>query len=179
MTSRIVLPRLLLGLALVAGSLWLVLYRNQLDAALIENAMRTLGPWGPAAHVVLFALGTVLFVPGILFALAGGMLFDPVWGTILNLTGATLGATGAFLAARYLTGAWVRRKAGGRLEGSTRPISPTARAASSTKQSTVTATTRSELPSANGGARISPRRSWTLTWENRSDRSTHFLSASA
>ena len=98
MTSRIVLPRLLLGLALVAGSLWLVLYRNQLDPALIENAMRTLGPWGPAAHVVLFALGTVLFVPGILFALAGGMLFGPVWGTILNLTGATLGATAAFLA---------------------------------------------------------------------------------
>ena len=90
--------------------------RNQVDPALIENAMRALGPWGPAAHVVLFALGTVLFVPGILFALAGGMLFGPVWGTILNLTGATLGATAAFLAARYLAGDWVRRKAGGRLD---------------------------------------------------------------
>jgi uncharacterized membrane protein YdjX (TVP38/TMEM64 family) len=116
MTSRIVLPRLLLGLALVAGSLWLVLYRNHLDPALIENAMRTLGPWGPAAHVVLFALGTVLFVPGILFALAGGMLFGPVWGTILNLTGATLGATAAFMAARYLAKDWVRRKAGSGLD---------------------------------------------------------------
>ena len=116
MTSRIVLPRLLLGLALVAGSVWLVLYRDQLDPALIENAMRALGPWAPVAHVVLFALGTVLFVPGILFALAGGMLFGPVWGTILNLTGATLGATAAFLAARYLAGDWVRHKAGGRLD---------------------------------------------------------------
>ena len=116
MTSRIVLPRLLLGLVLVAGSLWLVLYRNQLDPALIENAMRTLGPLGPAAHVVLFALGTILFVPGILFALAGGVLFGPVWGTILNLAGATLGATAAFLAARYVTGDLVRRKAGGRLD---------------------------------------------------------------
>jgi uncharacterized membrane protein YdjX (TVP38/TMEM64 family)/rhodanese-related sulfurtransferase len=116
MTSRIVLPRLLLGLALVAGSLWLVLYRNQLDPALIENAVRALGPWGSAAHVVLFALGTVLFVPGMLFALAGGMLFGPVWGTVLNLTGAALGATAAFLAARYLAGDWVRRRAGGRLD---------------------------------------------------------------
>jgi uncharacterized membrane protein YdjX (TVP38/TMEM64 family)/rhodanese-related sulfurtransferase len=106
----------LLGLALVAGSLWLVLYRNQLDPALIENAMRTLRPWAPVAHVVLFALGTILFVPGILFALAGGMLFGPVWGTILNLTGATLGATAAFLAARYLAGDWVRRRAAGRLD---------------------------------------------------------------
>ena len=116
MTLRAVLPRLSLGLAILGGALWLALNRNQIDPALIENAMRALGPWGPAAHVVLFALGTVLFVPGILFALAGGMLFGPVWGTIFNLTGATLGATAAFLAARYLTGDWVRRKAGGRLD---------------------------------------------------------------
>jgi uncharacterized membrane protein YdjX (TVP38/TMEM64 family)/rhodanese-related sulfurtransferase len=116
MTLRTVLPRLSLGLAIVAGALWLSLNRSQIDPALIENAMRGLGPWGPAAHVVLFALGTVLFVPGVLFALAGGLLFGPVWGTILNLMGATLGATAAFLAARYVTGDRVRRKAGGRVD---------------------------------------------------------------
>ena len=116
MTLRAVLPRLSLGLAIIAGALWLALNRNQIDLALIENAMRALGAWGPAAHVLLFALGTVLFVPGVLFALAGGMLFGPVWGTILNLAGATLGATAAFLAARYLAGDWVRHKAGGRLD---------------------------------------------------------------
>jgi uncharacterized membrane protein YdjX (TVP38/TMEM64 family) len=75
-----------------------------------------LGPWGPAAHVVLFALGTVLFVPGALFGLAGGVLFGPVWGTILNIAGATLGATAAFLVARYVAADWVREKAGVRLE---------------------------------------------------------------
>lgn len=116
MTPRAVLPRLSLGLAIVAGALWLALNRNRIDPAPIENAMRALGAWAPAAHVVLFALGTVLFVPGVLFALAGGMLFGPVWGTILNLTGATLGAAAAFLAARYLAGGWVRRKAQGRLD---------------------------------------------------------------
>jgi uncharacterized membrane protein YdjX (TVP38/TMEM64 family)/rhodanese-related sulfurtransferase len=116
MTLQAVLPRLSLGLAIVAGALWLALNRSQVDPALIENAMRDLGAWGAAAHVVLFALGTVLFVPGVLFALAGGLLFGPVWGTILNLTGATLGATAAFLAARYLAGDWVRHKAGGRLD---------------------------------------------------------------
>jgi uncharacterized membrane protein YdjX (TVP38/TMEM64 family)/rhodanese-related sulfurtransferase len=116
MTLRAVLPRLSLGLAIVAGALWLALNRSQVDPALIENAMRALGPWGPAAHVTLFALGTVLLVPGVLFALAGGLLFGPVWGTIINLAGATLGATAAFLAARYVTGDWVRRRAGGRLD---------------------------------------------------------------
>jgi uncharacterized membrane protein YdjX (TVP38/TMEM64 family) len=72
MTLRSLLPRLLLGLLLVAGAAWLALHRAQLDPALIENAMRSLGPWGPLAYVMLFALGAVLFVPGALFALAGG-----------------------------------------------------------------------------------------------------------
>jgi uncharacterized membrane protein YdjX (TVP38/TMEM64 family)/rhodanese-related sulfurtransferase len=113
---RIVLPRLLLGLAILAGALWLACYRDRLDPAAIEGVIRNLGLWGPVAHVALFALGTVLFVPGALFGLAGGVLFGPVWGGLLNLAGATLGATAAFLVARYLAAEWVRRKAGGRLE---------------------------------------------------------------
>jgi len=46
--------------------------------------------------------------------LAGGALFGPVWGTFLNLTGATIGATVAFLVSRYVASDWVTRKAGGR-----------------------------------------------------------------
>jgi uncharacterized membrane protein YdjX (TVP38/TMEM64 family)/rhodanese-related sulfurtransferase len=42
--------------------------------------------------------------------LAGGALFGPVWGTIYNLTGATLGAVLAFLLARYLATDWVQSK---------------------------------------------------------------------
>jgi uncharacterized membrane protein YdjX (TVP38/TMEM64 family)/rhodanese-related sulfurtransferase len=116
MMFRTMLPRLLLGLPIVTGAVWLALNRDQLDPALIEHAMRSLGPWGPAAHVVLFALATVLFAPGALFALAGGVLFGPVWGTALNLAGATLGATAAFLVARYVAADWARRKAGARLD---------------------------------------------------------------
>ncbi len=116
MTLRTVLPRLLLGLAILVVALWLALNRDQLDPALIEGAIRNLGLWAPVAHVVLFALGTVLFVPGALFGLTGGVLFGPVWGTALNLAGATLGATAAFLVARYVAADWVRLKAGARLE---------------------------------------------------------------
>ncbi|MBR2813104.1 MAG: VTT domain-containing protein [Reyranella sp.] len=65
---------------------------------------------------MLFAIATVLFLPGAVFGLAGGLLFGPLWGTILNLIGATLGATAAFLVGRYLAGDWVRRRAGPRLE---------------------------------------------------------------
>jgi rhodanese-related sulfurtransferase/membrane protein DedA with SNARE-associated domain len=51
-----------------------------------------------------------------LFALAGGALFGPVWGSLLNLVGATIGASLAFLIARYLAGEWVAARSGGRLK---------------------------------------------------------------
>lgn len=116
MTMRTLLPRLLLALAIAAAAIWLTLHRNSLDPALIENSIRDLGLWAPFAHVAIFAIGTVLFVPGAIFGLIGGALFGPLWGTVFNLAGATLGATASFLAARYLAMDWVRRKAGGRLE---------------------------------------------------------------
>jgi uncharacterized membrane protein YdjX (TVP38/TMEM64 family)/rhodanese-related sulfurtransferase len=116
MTLRVILPRLVLTLAIAGAAIWLALNRGQLDPALIESSVRDLGPWAPLAHVVLFAIGTVLFVPGAIFGLAGGALFGPLWGTLLNLAGATLGATASFLIARYLAADWVRRQAGGRLE---------------------------------------------------------------
>lgn len=114
MPSSIV-RRLLLGLVIAVAALWLAFNRDTLDPALIESAVRNAGWWGPAGHVALFALGTILFVPGSLFGLAGGALFGPVWGTMLNLAGATLGATAAFLVARHLAADWVGRKTGGRL----------------------------------------------------------------
>jgi uncharacterized membrane protein YdjX (TVP38/TMEM64 family) len=116
MTCRAFLPRAVLGLGILAAALWRALNRDRLDPALVESSVRSLGLWAPMAHVVFFALGAILFVPGALFGLAGGALFGPVWGSILNLAGATIGATAAFVVARYVAAGWVRRKAGGRLE---------------------------------------------------------------
>jgi len=109
-------PRLALGLLLAALAAWLAFNRDRLDPALIESAIHGLGLWAPLGHIVFFALGTILFVPGAIFGLVGGALFGPLWGTVLNLAGASLGATAAFLVARYAAADWVRRKAGGRLD---------------------------------------------------------------
>jgi uncharacterized membrane protein YdjX (TVP38/TMEM64 family) len=116
MTVRAILPRVLLALTIAAAAIWLAFNLDQLEPALIESSIRDLGLWAPLAHVVLFAIGTILFVPGAIFGLAGGALFGPLWGTLLNLAGATLGATASFLIARYLAADWVRRRAGQRLE---------------------------------------------------------------
>jgi uncharacterized membrane protein YdjX (TVP38/TMEM64 family) len=116
MTLRVILPRVALGLAIAGGAIWLALNRDRLDPALLESSIRDLGLWAPIVHIALFAVATVFFVPGAIFGLAGGMLFGPFWGTLFNLTGATLGATASFLVARYLAADWVRRKAGSRLQ---------------------------------------------------------------
>jgi len=115
-TLRAVFPRLALGLLIAAVAVWHAFNLDRLDPALIESAMHGLGLWAPLGHILLFALGTALFVPGAIFGLLGGALFGPFWGTALNLAGATLGATVAFLVARYVAADWVRRKASGRLD---------------------------------------------------------------
>ncbi len=116
MNARNVLPRLAVAALIAGAAIWLALNRDRLDPALLESWIRNLGMWAPIVHIALFAIGTVLFVPGAIFGLAGGLLFGPVWGTLFNLVGATLGATAAFLVARYLAADWVRRKAGARLQ---------------------------------------------------------------
>ena len=63
--------------------------------------------------MAVYAVATILFLPGSLLTLVGGALFGPVWGTFYNLTGATVGAALAFLIARYLAADWVQTKAGG------------------------------------------------------------------
>jgi uncharacterized membrane protein YdjX (TVP38/TMEM64 family)/rhodanese-related sulfurtransferase len=110
------MARLLLALVLVAAVIVLALNRGLLDVSTVEQFTNALGIWAPIGHVVLFALGTVLFAPGSVFGLAGGALFGPAWGMLLNLTGAMFGATAAFLVARYIAGDWVRAKAGNRIE---------------------------------------------------------------
>jgi uncharacterized membrane protein YdjX (TVP38/TMEM64 family)/rhodanese-related sulfurtransferase len=73
------------------------------------------GPAAPLLFIAVYAIGTVLFFPGSLLTLAGGAVFGPLWGTLYNLTGATLGASLAFLVARYLGADWVTHRAGPRL----------------------------------------------------------------
>ncbi|MDH5649103.1 MAG: VTT domain-containing protein [Gammaproteobacteria bacterium] len=105
--------RLVLGALLVAAIGLTILYRQHLDAAALEDWVRGAGVAGPIVFMVVYAVATVLFLPGSVLTLVGGALFGPVWGTFYNLTGATLGATLAFLVARYLASGWVEQRTGG------------------------------------------------------------------
>ena len=106
-----VVGMLLLGSAVA----WVYFHRQNLALADLEAWISAQGSLAPALFVLAYAVGTVLFVPGSLMTLAGGAVFGPVWGTALNLAGATLGALLAFLVARYLAADWVTRASGARL----------------------------------------------------------------
>jgi len=60
-----------------------------------------LGAWGPLAFVAAYAIAAVAFVPGSLLTLAAGALFGLGRGVAVAFAGATVGATLAFLVARY------------------------------------------------------------------------------
>jgi uncharacterized membrane protein YdjX (TVP38/TMEM64 family) len=84
-----------------------------------------------SAAVVLFVglyiAVTGLSLPGaVILTLAGGFLFGSVRATIFVNIGATIGATLAFLAARYVLRDWVERKLGTWLEPLQRGIATNA-----------------------------------------------------
>lgn len=107
--------RALIFSLIVAGIALAYLYRDVLNVEALEMWVADAGIAGPFVFMLLYIIGTVLFFPGAVLTLAGGAIFGPVWGTLYNLTGATIGAGIAFLLARYLASDWVEKKAGGRL----------------------------------------------------------------
>ncbi|MFQ5488910.1 MAG: TVP38/TMEM64 family protein [Gammaproteobacteria bacterium] len=109
--TRLILLALLLTAIAVA-----LAYRERLDIAALEQWLRQAGLAAPLLFMLLYALAAVLFLPGSVLTIAGGALFGPFWGTFYNLTGATLGATLAFLIARYLAGDWVAQRSATRLQ---------------------------------------------------------------
>ncbi|MCB1787046.1 MAG: VTT domain-containing protein [Chromatiaceae bacterium] len=112
--------RILLLLVLAAAIALGFTYREQLDVAVLEAWVASAGAAAPVLFIGVYALATVLFFPGSVLTLVGGALFGPAWGTLYNLTGATLGAVLAFIIARYLASNWVQARieagAGGRVE---------------------------------------------------------------
>lgn len=98
-----------------AGLVVAVVFREQLTLESLTQWFGELGWLAPVTFILGYVVGTVFFLPGLIFTLAGGALFGPVFGTLYSLTGATIGATLAFLAARYIAHDWVSHRTGEKL----------------------------------------------------------------
>jgi uncharacterized membrane protein YdjX (TVP38/TMEM64 family) len=103
---------IVLGLAVVAA---LVLAGQKASGVVIRFAewVKDLGVWGPVVFILGYAVATVAFLPGSILTLASGFIFGLVQGTIYSLIGATLGASAAFLIARYVARSRIERKIAG------------------------------------------------------------------
>lgn len=87
----------------------------QPSASGVERTFADAGPLGPVLYGIVYAVATVLFVPGLPLTLAAGALYGAVGGAAVSVVGATVGATGAFLIARRSTRSSVDQARGERL----------------------------------------------------------------
>ena len=89
--------RWLLGLALVSVIGLAVAWRDRFDVAALQTWVESAGSAAPLVFIALYAAATVLFLPGSVITLAGGVLFGPVWGTLVEPHGCHAGrCTGLF-----------------------------------------------------------------------------------
>lgn len=102
----------LITLIIAAG----LVLRDWFEFEKLNQVISDMGPWAPLIFILIYALATVLFLPGSILTLTGGFVFGPLLGLVYNLTGAVIGATLAFLIARYIASDWVESKVGGKLK---------------------------------------------------------------
>jgi uncharacterized membrane protein YdjX (TVP38/TMEM64 family) len=69
-----------------------------------------LGAWGPVVFILGYVVACIAFIPGSLLTLAAGAIFGVGRGVLFVFIGASLGASAAFLIARYLARGAIERK---------------------------------------------------------------------
>ncbi|MFB8789154.1 MAG: TVP38/TMEM64 family protein [Potamolinea sp.] len=103
--------KLVLGICLLVSLIFGITHFNfqvYLQSLLIW--VKSLGIFGPIAFIAIYNLATVLFVPGSILTIGGGVLFGVVWGSIYVFVAAILGAILAFMIGRYLLRGWVAKQ---------------------------------------------------------------------
>jgi uncharacterized membrane protein YdjX (TVP38/TMEM64 family) len=102
---------LLGALAIAALGWWLWPLMPGAPAAVrdVEALIRSWGAWGVLGSIGLMVAHSFLPFPSEIIALANGMLYGPLWGTVVTWVGAMLGAVAAFGAVRALGQPVLRR----------------------------------------------------------------------
>ena len=75
--------------------------RAWLDPERLEHGIQSLGHWGPLALFGLGALSPLLFLPRWPIAVASGLLYGVVWGSLLANTASLMGAVFHYAAVRW------------------------------------------------------------------------------
>ncbi|KPU27054.1 membrane protein [Caloranaerobacter sp. TR13] len=99
--------KLAITLGLIVVVIGLMKYFGLFEYISLEN-MQNLKAWinsygviGPIIYIILYIVACLFFLPGLPIAVLAGLAFGPVMGAVYASIGSTLGASAAFLVARY------------------------------------------------------------------------------
>lgn len=115
--NRQTIIRIVVFLALLALIVWVgVHYQQDFELRNLRSLIQSYGVLAPLIFILLYILSVVLFLPGAVLTISGGLIFGPFWGVLYNICGAVIGASLAFLIARYLARDVVAAKTNNRLQ---------------------------------------------------------------
>jgi uncharacterized membrane protein YdjX (TVP38/TMEM64 family) len=92
---------LLVVIIFVMRAFGLTEYVSVKNISKLNEWIKGFGVLGPIIYIAFYILGCVFFLPGIPLTVLGAFVFGSLWGTVYVSIGATLGASAAFLVARY------------------------------------------------------------------------------
>jgi len=95
--------KMIFTLFLIIGIIFAIINRENFNNENLKNLLENYGYYAPFIFIFIYAIATVLFLPGLILTILAGALFGPFFGTVYAISGATLGATLAFLNARYIS----------------------------------------------------------------------------
>jgi len=78
----------------------------------LVDIVRESGAWGIAVFAAIYVVCTVALIPASVLTMAAGFVYGPLYGLLVVVPAATLGATGAFLLGRTALRGWIRRRIG-------------------------------------------------------------------
>jgi len=104
--ARVVVAILVVALIAVGAVAAYLLLRPlaglEMSAETVQELILSWGAWGVAGSILLMVLHSFIPFPAEILAIANGMVYGPIWGTVITWTGAMLGAYLAFALARVL-----------------------------------------------------------------------------
>ncbi len=121
MTNKKSIIKFAILLIIIAGAFFAFRYTPLSQYTQKEGLLRLLTQfrehwWGPVGFILIYGVGCVVAFPGSILTLCGGAIFGMAWGTLYNVLASNLGATLAFLMARYFGRDFVSRFMKGRIE---------------------------------------------------------------
>ncbi|MFQ5534253.1 MAG: TVP38/TMEM64 family protein [Sphingomonadales bacterium] len=88
---------------------WLGQLQQSYSTAEFQELILSWGTWGVLASIALMIVHCFVPFPAEFIAIANGMAYGPLWGTVITWTGAMVGAALAFWLTRLLGERFVRR----------------------------------------------------------------------